>query len=292
MLVFFLLLSAVAFLHSQNKADLTVQVSGTKGPALIMIPGLSCTGEVWKETVARLQDKFQCHVLTVPGFGTTTPLAKPDSAYLDQISGLVIQYIEAQQLDNPILIGHSLGGVLALKIASEHPELPGKVFIVDALPFLPAANNPSLKESEAKGMAGMMKQGVLAGASQAEETRRYVQGQTLASLITDSARIQQAMQWSLESDPATVAQAVYELYSTDFQEKIAAIQVPVHVLGSWIAYQPYGATEESTKAIFSSQYAKAPDCSIEMSDIGKHFIMWDDPSFFQDQLQAFLLTHE
>ena len=38
------------------------------GPAVILIPGLTCGGEVWDETVRRLQDRYELHVLTLSGF--------------------------------------------------------------------------------------------------------------------------------------------------------------------------------------------------------------------------------
>src|SRR5215510_16065031 len=54
-----------------------VDVSG-KGRSMILIPGLSSSGDTWTTTAARYQDRFRCHVLTLAGFAgvpaITTPL--------------------------------------------------------------------------------------------------------------------------------------------------------------------------------------------------------------------------
>src|SRR5262245_37138744 len=46
---------------------LRVEVTG-KGRPMVLIPGLTCSGDVWRETVAHFADHYQCHVVTLGGF--------------------------------------------------------------------------------------------------------------------------------------------------------------------------------------------------------------------------------
>ena len=133
-----------------------VEVIG-EGPALIMIPGLACTGEVWTETVKQLSGDYQCHVLTLAGFGDQPALASPNESYLTTIQSGLVKYIEKEQLVRPILLGHSLGGFLSLSTAIAHPDLLEKVIIVDSYPFYTAAMNPMATMDQAKQQAEMMK---------------------------------------------------------------------------------------------------------------------------------------
>ena len=71
---------------------------------------------------------------------------------------------------------------------------------------------------------------------------------------------------------------------------MARITQPVLVLGTWAAYQQYGATKESTRAIFTQQYARLPQARIELSEAGRHFVMYDDTQWFYTQTDAFLKT--
>jgi len=51
---------------AQPQKVFSVTVTG-KGQPVILIPGFSCSGDVWKETVNHLKNKYQCHVLTLAG---------------------------------------------------------------------------------------------------------------------------------------------------------------------------------------------------------------------------------
>ena len=48
--------------------NFTVQVVG-KGKPMLLIPGLTCPGAVWDETVAYYQKQYQCHIISLAGFG-------------------------------------------------------------------------------------------------------------------------------------------------------------------------------------------------------------------------------
>jgi pimeloyl-ACP methyl ester carboxylesterase len=89
-----------------KKYDFQVSIYGT-GTPIILIPGYSCSGTVWTETVNHLKDKYECHVLS-----TSWPQDKQliKEALLETMRNEIIAYTEAKKLQNPILLGHSLGG--------------------------------------------------------------------------------------------------------------------------------------------------------------------------------------
>ncbi|MEG1056254.1 MAG: alpha/beta hydrolase, partial [Janthinobacterium sp.] len=130
----------------------TVEVTG-QGSPVILIPGLASSGAVWQSTVARLcgpQAGRQCHVLTLAGFAGVAPV---DGDMLAQAEAQLAGYIAAQKLRQPAIIGHSLGGFLALKMAIDHPEHTGKLVIVDALPALGATQLPSITKEQLQAMS-------------------------------------------------------------------------------------------------------------------------------------------
>ena len=261
--------------------NFTVRVVG-KGRPVLLIPGLTCPGAVWDETVARYQQQYQCHIVSLAGFGGAAAPTSTNQLLL-AVRDQLLAYIKTQKLDKPIVIGHSLGGFMGLWLSVAQPDAIGPLVVVDSLPFLAAVQNPNLTAEAAKPMAENMRQ-----QARKDGLSAAAQRQMSASMMTDTARITQATRWGLRSDPTTVAQALYDLYTTDLRAELNKIQQPVLVLGAWAAYQPYGATKESTKAIFEQQYAKLPQHRIEMSEAGKHFLMWDDTSWFFAQTDAFL----
>ncbi|MFT7056458.1 MAG: pimeloyl-ACP methyl ester carboxylesterase [Roseivirga sp.] len=272
---------------SAQKPGLDIRVMG-EGPPVVLIPGLTCSGEVWDSTIAALDAGYEYHIITLPGFAGNAPLNDHEGKYLEKMRDEVIQYIENKQLSKPIIIGHSLGGFLALNIAIIQPNLPSKLVIVDALPFMTAVMIPGMTADEAKGMAKSMKSQVVSSVSQPIENRKAYQRQMLTSMINDAAQIEIATDWAIDSDQETVGESMYEMYTTDIREELSKIKVPTLVLGAWLAYKDFGSTRESTLKLYTDQYANLKGVKVDMTDIGNHFIMWDDPEFFQSWLKKFL----
>ncbi|SHK29636.1 Pimeloyl-ACP methyl ester carboxylesterase [Reichenbachiella agariperforans] len=273
-------------LSSVSKAQdysFRIDLSG-QGQDILLIPGLTCDGAVWDATVSELQQNYTCHVITLPGFAEQ-PAIDVSEGFTPQMSSELIRYVQENQLNQPIVIGHSLGGFLALDMLSQEPELFSKAVIVDALPFLAKIQNPQATEESMKPAAKNM-----IAAQQNTPPEQYAEQQRmyLRSMITDEANIDTAMQWGAASDRSTVGQAMYDLYTTDLRDDIAQINKPVLVLGAYIAYLQYGVTKEMTLTNFQNQYSELKGVQISLSDKGKHFIMWDDPDFFMQQTTDFL----
>lgn len=261
--------------------NFTVRVVG-KGRPMLLIPGLTCPGAVWDETVAHYQKQYQCHIISLAGFGGNAAPASTDQ-FLQSVRDQLLAYIKIQKMSKPTVIGHSLGGFMALWMSSTAPEAVGPLVIVDSLPFIGAIQNPAATVDQVRPMAEQMRRQMGQGKANPAQQR-----QMSTTMVTDTARISQVTRWGQASDPATVAQAMYDMYTTDLRPEVTRIQQPVLVLGAWAAYQAYGSTKESTKAIFEQQYAKLPQHRVEMSEAGRHFLMYDDTQWFFQQADAFL----
>lgn len=283
-----LLLSPRAFAALVPFAPTSFKVAVTgQGPSMLLIPGLTCSGEVWQQTVAHYQGRYQCHVLTLAGFAGHPALpGGPTDHYLQTVRNEVIAYIQAQRLRKPTLVGHSLGGFTALWVSATAPELVGPVVIVDALPFIGAIMDPAATAESTRPQAEAQRQQMGPGRLPAA-----VQKQMLASMITSPAHLETAAAWGQASDPATTAQAMFEMNTTDLRADLARIQAPVLVLGAWAGYQAYGATKASVQQTYDLQYAQLPQKRIALSEAGKHFLMWDDPQWLLQEVDAFLQQH-
>ncbi len=260
-----------------------VTVSG-QGKPVILIPGLSSSGAVWDGTVAHLKRHYQCHTLTLAGFAGQPRIEGP---FLETVRNQLAAYIRGKHLDHPIVIGHSLGGFLALWLASQNPDLTGPLVIVDSLPFLPAVYNPAATVENSTAMAEQMRKAMSSGGEQ------YVKGTeaSVKTMVTSPENYQLVMSWAKASNPAAVASGMYDLFVHDLREDIASITVPTMVLGTWIAYRDNDqdtAARGQVDATFHKQYASLKNVKIVLADDARHFIMLDDRDWFYSQLDSFL----
>ncbi len=148
------LVLALPVAHATEFNAFQVKVTG-HGQPMILIPGLASSGETWDSTVARYKDRYECHVITVAGFAGVPRIAAP---MLDTVRDQLAAYIREKKLVKPVIVGHSLGGFLALGIAGKYPDLPGKLIIIDAYPSLPAIFQPDITAEQAKAQSAMTRQ--------------------------------------------------------------------------------------------------------------------------------------
>ena len=255
-----------------------VRVTG-HGPPMILIPGLASSGDVWDTTVAHEQDRFTCHVIELPGFAGRPRIPAP---MLSTVRDALAGYIRDHHLDHPVIVGHSLGGFLALDLARSYPDLPGKLVIVDSLPFLPAASNPAATVGSTRGFAEAIRAGVVSSSEAAfEQQERGI----LATMITDPAQQEVALGWVMRSDRAAVADALVEIMTTDLRPQLGAITAPTLVVETWTGW---GAGREAVEQNYTRQYAELRGARLVSADTAKHFVMFDDPAFLFAQMDAFL----
>lgn len=257
----------------------TVKVYG-KGAPVIFIPGFASSGEVWNETVKKFSEKYECHVLTLSGFGGEPPLAEPS---LLKVKNEIIDYVKENKLNHPIIIGHSLGGEMAVWLSESEPTLFSKAIIVDALPFYSLLFDSSATSESVKPRAEQMKTGMLSTNMTLASAK-----QTLQFMITDSANIALAANWDVASDKKTMAQYIYDLITLDLRNDLSKIKIPVLVLGSWASTALYGGSPAQTKKDYTSYYKAVANCKVDVALKAKHFIMLDQPEWFYKEVTDFL----
>lgn len=274
------LIASLFVATAQAATPLPVKVLG-EGRPVLMIHGLASGAEVWDATCAALQPAVQCHLVQLPGMAGSP--ATPSDAYLETQAAALQAYLSERKLQQVDIVGHSLGGNLALMLAAREPQRVGRVAIVDSLPFLAALRNPAATAEQARQMAEGMRASMAQGPMPVAQQRVMAQGMTRWA---DG--VETIVRWGQASDPSSVAQAMVEIWGGDFRPLLPQIQQPVAVYGSWAAYERMGATLESTKAVFERQYAGLKDVKVSMSAKGFHFLMWDDQDWLASELKSFL----
>src|SRR5262249_53474168 len=196
--------TATAALAAQGPTAFRVEVTG-RGRPVILIPALVSSGDTWKTTVARFRDRFTCHVLTLSGYAGTPPVGGP---LLATARDEIATYIRAQHLDKPVVVGHSLGGTLALDLAVHEPRLVGPLVIVDALPFMAGANGQVKTVTDAKPMVDQIRS-IIGGQTQEQYAQYYRSPMAPARyMVTSPADLEMITGWGIASDKRTVADSM------------------------------------------------------------------------------------
>jgi pimeloyl-ACP methyl ester carboxylesterase len=101
----------------------------TSGETLVFVHGSGDSARVWEPLLALLPER-QAVALDLPGHGAL--LAQPGPAVMSvgDYAAFVRAEIERRGLDRPIVVGHSLGGGVALQLALESPQIVGRLALI------------------------------------------------------------------------------------------------------------------------------------------------------------------
>lgn len=268
---------------TENTYPFSVDIIG-KGKPIILIPGISCSGKIWRQTTKFLQKKYECHVITLAGFNNQKSIDLKNG-FIPAVKKGLIAYINNELSEKPIIIGHSLGGFITLSIASSQSKILSQVIIVDSYPFTPSVFNSSVTKETILSQAKQMKETIL---NTSDGLFYQQEVMKLKTMITDDKNIKRVSGWIMKSDRETVSQSIFELMTTDLRNELENIEIPMLVLGSWYGLKNYGVTKDFVKQSFIKQYSRAKKCEIVLANKAKHFIMLDEPKWFHDKIKSFI----
>lgn len=278
---------------SASRADafrsnrIVVQVRG-EGPDVILIPGLASTGEVWSRTVSRLDGRYRLHVVSVRGFGNLSAEANQGGALVGPVAAELRRYIAAQRLDRPAVIGHSMGGLVALRTAADAGRdrrggQVGRVMVVDATPFFPSLISPGATVGDVEPLARIAYQALLFLGDEALRA----QGAALSNQLGGAAdNVFDTLGWQ-GGDRQVLAQGLYEVMTTDLRNRLPDIAAPVTVVYGWSADD--SSPRAHLDALFAAGYRNLREpARFERIEGAEHMVMIDQPARFVAAVNRFL----
>lgn len=253
---------------------ISVQVVG-RGSPVILIPGLSTPREVWSGVAADLAGTHRVYLVQVNGFGGDDPGANVRPGMLDGVVADLHRLIARDRIAGARVVGHSMGGLVALMLARAHPGDAGGVMVVDALPFIGELFAPGATVETVEPQARAMRD-AMAAAPPSPAMARVVAER---NALTPAAR-EKVTAWAAAAHPAASAQAVYEVIGADLRPDLPRIAAPLTLV-----------VPARSEALHREAYRALPDTIlVPIADAG-HFVMLDQPARFAEALATFLSRH-
>uniref|UniRef100_UPI00404905A2 alpha/beta fold hydrolase n=1 Tax=Gelidibacter sp. TaxID=2018083 RepID=UPI00404905A2 len=280
--VILLFVSFVISLSIYAKNDnqpIYVEVTG-KGKPIVLIPGFTVPGDIWNPLVKNLEKDYECHIITLAGFGGKATIEFP---WLPKVNEALKNYILKNDLQNATIIGHSLGGTIATWLSAQKELKLSKIILIDALPAAGALMIPDFDPQKLAYESPYNNQ-QLAMDDVAFEQTATVMSKGMSLIASEQERIKN---WILESDRKTYVYGYTDYLKLDLREDLKNISIPVTIIA---ATKPYG--EEMVKQTYKSQYANLKDYRFIIAEDSAHFIMLDQPDWFLEQIQMILSSKE
>jgi len=206
-----------------------------QGQAIVLVHGVTLGVGIWVHQLRTLSVEHRVIAIDQRGHGSS--VAGEDGYSFERMAADILEVLEALEVTGAVLVGHSMGGMVAQTLAVNHPVLLRAH--VGGLVLLATAAGPLLPSP----LGRMLAQGVLGGAGRGLRLsdRRglgLIPQQDLATWLTrsnfgarpDPAAVEYARRMITGMSPAAMAGLLTPLFSYDLHDELSTIDLPTRVV--------------------------------------------------------------
>ncbi len=256
----------------------TIETVG-QGKPILFLPGFSTPGSIWKETVENLTLERKSYFVSYAGFNGNEPIKMP---WYSNIKNSIIKYVKDNNISDIIIIGHSMGGNLAIDIASALPNKVSKIIIVDALPCMREVMMPNVPAESLLYESPYNKQML-----EMEDQKFKNMASMMASNMTlNKEKVDVLTNWILEADRKTWIYGYTDLLKLDLRDTLSKIKCETLIIGASFP------NVEIAQKNYENQYSKLTNKTLVMASNSKHFIMFDQPKWLYKTINDFLVNEK
>lgn len=265
-----------------SSSRIIVETRG-RGPDIIFIPGLGSTGSAWRSTADRLDNRYRVHLVTLRGFGETQIGDNVSGGLAGPAASEIERYIREQRIDRPAVIGHSLGGQIALRVAADMGDRIGRVMVVDSSPFFPSLIDARTTSDQVEPLARLGYQALLLFGDQALKSQVAAFGVDMGlagDMVFEGLGLQ-------GGDRRVLAQGLYEALTVDLRPRLSEITAPVTVVYGWT--RDPDAPRNRLEGLYRYGFEGLPRTArFERIEGAEHQVMMQQPQRFLAAVQRFL----
>jgi pyruvate dehydrogenase E2 component (dihydrolipoamide acetyltransferase) len=245
------------------------------GPPLVLLHGVATNRLIWRHVTGPLSAHRRVIAVDVPGFGASAP-AGPGFA-LDAVADRLVERLALDAFD---LVGHSLGGAVAVAVAARHPGTVRRLVLVAPAGLAPRAVGVAAALGAAADIATRARRALGHQWVDLPAARWAMFGTTVADpgrLRPDDAR----MLLEASDGAQRVADGVREALAADLRDDLVAAPARVGIIwGAVDRVVPYGG--------LAALRALRPDAVVETLARTGHLPQVEDPAGFARALERVL----
>lgn len=259
---------------------------GRGSPTLVFLHGLSSNLDAWANNIEELKSNYTCIALDLPGYGKSS---KPNAEYTPTFfAEITARFLERLKLEKVVLIGHSMGGQAAIKLAVARPDLVGKLVLVAP------AGIERFSESSATLLKGMLTVEAVKNTTDEQIERNYALNfyrlpETANKMIEDRKSIRNSTDF--DRHVAAILSSVHGMLDDpvfDILDKIPQETMIIFGKNDSLIPNKYLNPTLTTTAIGKLANEKIKNSELYFVDESGHFVQFETPKEVNLRIEAFI----
>lgn len=236
---------------------------------MVLIHGLGSNADIWNDCLPFLKGNFKVWTFEMAGHGRTQPIIDPT---IEKEAERLTVFLKENGIAYPTLVGHAMGGMIALKYTIDHPADVSRVIVLDSAPLQLAGED----------------QKAAVGQELANNYDQYVYSRFI-NMTPDKEITERIVDTALRTDSATFISLLMSSFDFDVSDKLYSMPVPMLVVGSELMFP---SDDDSEHMLEHYGFGKARWLSFKrMGGVG-HFMMLEQPTYLASVLMTFTLAVE
>ncbi|NCQ34464.1 alpha/beta hydrolase [bacterium] len=234
---------------------------------MVLIHGLGGNDTIWDEVAPYLMGTFNVFRFELAGHGQTQPIKNPSIAA--EVKRLE-QFIADNGVEYPTIVGHGLGGMIALQYALAHPADVHRLIVMDAAP------HQLISAAEKSHVADLLM----------TDYDRFVASRYLQ--MSDNAAVtDEVVDMALRTDSATFISLLLSSFDFDVTERLDTLSVPLLIIGSEYMFPD---PDLSRKVLVDLGWDNTRSLTFKRIEHAGYYMMLDRPVYTASVLLAFGVT--
>jgi pimeloyl-ACP methyl ester carboxylesterase len=188
------------------------------GKPVVFLHGLAGGAQSWMPQLASLSDRFRVIAWDAPGYGGSDPVP----GTIDDLATAALEFITARLSEPAAVVGHSLGGIITLRMASLGPQALSRIVLSCTHPGHARAPDAGLSVRYSRRMEE------LSTLPRDEYGRRRARGMLPSD--APAAVVEAIAHIASMARPEGVAAAIRAIESADLKASLATIELPTLVV--------------------------------------------------------------
>lgn len=238
-----------------------------RGRPVLFLHGWLGSWRYWFPTMEVVSENFRTYSFDFFGFGDSRLKRTQES--IQNYSDQVIRFLDALGIERVLLVGHSMGGMVALKTAINHPDRIVRVATVGA----------PIDGDSLSWLLKLTDRPLLADIFASQPWLRRLLFRSFLGSTTDPA-ISEVIDDSVKSSAATLRLAVSSMWRTDLRPDLARLRVPALVV--------HGGRDDIVRPNQVDLFNNIPTAEVALMPSSRHFPFLDETEIFNEMLLRFL----